>query len=199
MSMAAQTNTRTLPEIPDRNTPREIVFDMEDDLSAAEGYAQATYLAGVGLIDFNKDAAQGVIRLGMELIRTTGELREAHGRLHQAVQSDKPEAKGLPDNPSGSDLVANVEKNSTPAFKAACDMEEQLSALQNYTRIILEIASADAMDTDLALAVQHLSRDMKREIEAAEELRVGIFHATHPNREHYERNGWPGEKADKAA
>jgi hypothetical protein len=197
--MADSPNTTTASEIPapPRNTPAEIVFDMEDDLLAAEGYAQATYLAGVGLIDFNKDAAQGVIRLGMELIRTTGELRDAHARLHEALHSDKPEAKDLPDNASGSDLVANVEKNSTSTFTAACDMEEPLAAVRDYTSLILEIASGDAMDTDVALGVQQLARNMRREIEAAEELRCGIFRANHPNRKHFERDGWPGDKLDE--
>jgi hypothetical protein len=90
-SMADSPNTTNTSEIPERNTPREIAFDMEESLMAAEGYAQATYLAGIGLTDFDKDAAQGVIRLGMELIRTIEELRDAHRRLHEALRSDKAE------------------------------------------------------------------------------------------------------------
>jgi hypothetical protein len=58
--------------------------------------------------------------------------------------------------------------------------EEPLTALRNYTRFILEIASGDAMDTELALGVQQIARDMNREIEAADNLRSGIFHATPP-------------------
>jgi hypothetical protein len=200
--MADVSPTTTTPEIPDRNTPADIVFDMEESLMAAEGYAQATYLAGVGLIDFNKDAAQGVIRLGMELIRTTGELRDAHARLHEALHSDKAEpekqdAAGLPENPLIGDLLDNMEKNWTPTFKAVCDMEEPLTAVRDYTSLILEIASGDAMDKDVALGVQQLARNMRREIEAAEELRCGIFRANHPNRKHFERDGWPGDKLDE--
>jgi hypothetical protein len=159
--MADSLNTTTTSEIPDRNTPAEIVFEIEDDLSAAAGYAQATYLAGVGLSDFNKDAAQGVIRLGMELIRTTGELREAHGRLHEALHSDKPA-------PVAAALrEAAMTRNPDRLYSAFSDLESPIHEIALMARIAEDMAQevlcgpgSDELSDDererLAWAVGHV-------------------------------------------
>jgi hypothetical protein len=203
--MADSPNTTTAPKIPDRSTPADIVFDMEEDIRDVGSYARAVILLALGFAASLPDESRALERVASDMEDLGERLHVAYHRLHEALhhpdkaETEKRDTTGLSEKPLIGDLIDNFEKNASPTFKAICDMEEPLTALRDYNRLILEIASGDAMDTDLALGVQQIARNMKREIEAAEELRSGIFHATHPNRNHFERNGWPGNKLDDGA
>jgi hypothetical protein len=93
------------------------------------------------------------------------------------------------------DIMEDFERRSSPAFKAACDMEDPADAIMSYATTLCRMA--ETLDEQDARVIQRLSMDIGREIHAIEELRGALFHQLHPHRERFERDGRPGETKPK--
>jgi hypothetical protein len=93
-------------------------------------------------------------------------------------------------------------KTSTTAeaYDIICDMEEPLIAVKDFARLIAGFV-ATMGDSNDGAAVQAAAYHIVDLAEAVEERRGKAFRLLHPNREHFDRVGWPDDKseADEAA
>lgn len=75
-------------------------------------------------------------------------------------------------------------------FRQVSDMETPLATVADVLKGLALIA--ETMDEDHAGPVQRLAWFALKQCEAAEEFRCELFRLTHPGREHFENEGWPG-------
>ena len=87
--MADSPNTTTAPEIPARQSAREIVNELEDDIGAVLDHGEMLRLMAIGLRQLTSDelSPDAFVRLA-ETIQANGDrLRAAFEKLHNAVGS----------------------------------------------------------------------------------------------------------------
>jgi hypothetical protein len=91
-------------------------------------------------------------------------------------------------------------KTSTTAYDLVCSMEEPTQDVRNFAGLIARFAETIEEESDGAAlqAAAHHIVDLAKNLE---ELQGKAFRLLHPNREHFDRVGWPGDKseADEAA
>src|SRR5437879_164105 len=105
---------------PSRDTPAQIVFDMDDDLGRVERYAEQVYLLGTGIAEANTEAGSAVQQTGADLIDTMRRLREDYDRLFHAMRSAEAEAT----EPRGNFTpIESFEARRSPIFKTVVDMQ----------------------------------------------------------------------------
>ncbi|CAK7257260.1 MULTISPECIES: hypothetical protein [unclassified Shinella] len=74
-------------------------------------------------------------------------------------------------------------------FRQVADMEVPLATIHDMLRGLALLA--EGMDEDYASVVQRIAWYALDQCRAAEKLRGELFHLTHPNRDHFEKEGWP--------
>lgn len=78
------------------------------------------------------------------------------------------------------------------AFRVIGDMEDPIEAIR---AILASLAMmAETMDDDEGTPVQRLAWLARDQCAALESLRGDLFKLFHPNREGFEKVGWPGEE-----
>ena len=78
------------------------------------------------------------------------------------------------------------------AFRRACDMEKPIVGIRNFTSILAMIA--ETMDQDHGVVVQELAWTIRDQLAEVEKIHGFFFRLHHPNREQFEREGWPSPK-----
>jgi hypothetical protein len=78
-------------------------------------------------------------------------------------------------------------------FGLVTGLEEHVAGIERMARVMLIITLADDVwnDSEDALAIQEVLGVLEEHRKAIEEARCKLFHLTHPDREHFEKNGWP--------
>jgi hypothetical protein len=93
-----------------------------------------------------------------------------------------------------SNVVQYASPNDRVLFETVCSMEDGIVAIENFADAIAIMT--EAMDNGpMASALGHLAWEIKGRVRDVEDLRGKLFHMTHPNRKHFESEGWPGGRA----
>jgi hypothetical protein len=87
-------------------------------------------------------------------------------------------------------LHASTDRDRT-MFGIVGDMEDDVSAVENFADAIAIMSETIDDGDPLALCLQRLAWEIKVRASRIGEQRGKLFHMTHPNREHFEREGWP--------
>lgn len=79
-----------------------------------------------------------------------------------------------------------------PQFGLVVQMEDLILAIQNYATALSLIG--ETMEEREGMATCQLARDILSNLEELEEKRCELFKRHHPDRQRFEREGWPGEE-----
>jgi hypothetical protein len=80
------------------------------------------------------------------------------------------------------------------AFDHACEMEKPLERIRNFTAALASLAPT--IDNGGAAAiVQELTLAIRESLDELEKPHEYFFRLHHPDRERFEREGWPDEQA----
>ena len=79
------------------------------------------------------------------------------------------------------------------AFSHACDMERPLDAIRNFVGALCGIAGT----LEGGDIVYELAMTIQLRVDELDEIHGYFFHLHHPDRERFEREGWPTEQADR--
>jgi hypothetical protein len=91
-----------------------------------------------------------------------------------------------------------IDLYTKPPFRQVCEMEDHLATINDLLRGLCRIA--ETLNEDEGAVVMRLGHLAIRECESAENLRGELFRLTHPNRQHFDKEGWPGDEiADATA
>jgi len=87
-----------------------------------------------------------------------------------------------------------------PVFDVVTEMEDDLEAATSFCAAIALITET-MNDSHASAPIQRLAWEIKNRVALAEEKRCKLFKLTHPDRQRFEREGWPGlaENSDAAA
>jgi|SRR5258708_30716067 hypothetical protein len=83
------------------------------------------------------------------------------------------------------------------AFRRACDMEDPLVGIENFARALGRVAQTLA-DGD-GVIVLHLAQSIRTLVQELEKPHEYFFRLHHPDRERFEREGWPTDTGEIAA
>jgi hypothetical protein len=83
------------------------------------------------------------------------------------------------------------------AFDQACDMERPLEAIRNFALALDRIAQT-LEDGNAAAIVQELGLTIQARVQELDKTHEYFFQLHHPNRDRFERDGWPTEQATEA-
>jgi hypothetical protein len=76
-------------------------------------------------------------------------------------------------------------------FEIVGDMEDDVSAVENFADAIAIMSETIDDNDPLALCLQRLAWEIKVRASRIGERRGKLFHRTHPDRKRFEREGWP--------
>ena len=76
-----------------------------------------------------------------------------------------------------------------PAFDQACGMEKPIEGIRNFARALCRIA--ETLDDGDGMIVQELAHTIRARIRELEDSHEYFFRLHHPDRERFEREGWP--------
>jgi len=76
------------------------------------------------------------------------------------------------------------------AFRRACGMEDPLRGIRNFA-LALDRVAQTLEDGNAAAIVQELELAICARVEELEEIHGFFFQLHHPDRERFEREGWP--------
>jgi hypothetical protein len=95
------------------------------------------------------------------------------------------------------DRVLSTPPTNTPTsgvfFRHACSIERPLTGIRHFLDAIALIT--EAMEEPQAGAVNVIIHAALDHVRDAEAVHLSLFRLTHPDRERFEREGWPGEGA----
>ena len=89
-----------------------------------------------------------------------------------------------------------VDFYTQPPFRQVCDMEDHLATIDDLLLGILYMSAE--LDNDQGKIISRLAGICQEKYKKAEELRCELFRLTHPNRQHFEKEGWPADKIEDA-
>jgi hypothetical protein len=86
-------------------------------------------------------------------------------------------------------------------FGLVSGIEERLAGIERMARVIHIITIAEDVwnDSRDALAIQEVLGVLDEHCKAIEAARIELFRITHPDREHFEKLGWPGDAGNGGA
>ena len=67
------------------------------------------------------------------------------------------------------------------AYRVACNMEDESMALKDFAQVIIDLASSDNMEDNLARGIYRVGLSIAKHQEKLEALRCQLFHGLHPN------------------
>jgi hypothetical protein len=96
---------------------------------------------------------------------------------------------------------AFVARYSAGPFGLVAGMEDPLVGIERIARAIHVFTIADDIWTDErdAMAVQGLLDALEGYRKQLEKVHSELFRLMHPDRDHFEKVGWPGDEAQEAA
>jgi hypothetical protein len=80
-------------------------------------------------------------------------------------------------------------------FDQACAMEQPLERIRNFTAAIARLAPT-IDDEQAAGIIQALTLEIAQSLDELDNIHGYFFHLHHPDRERFEREGWPSEQAE---
>lgn len=80
-------------------------------------------------------------------------------------------------------------KHEVSAFSHVCKMEDPLATIKDLLKCLAFLA--ESLESDVGSVVQRVAWLGIDEFDRVEEMRGELFKLTHPNRDHFEREGWP--------
>jgi hypothetical protein len=84
------------------------------------------------------------------------------------------------------------------AYRHACAMEDPLQRIRNFTAALARLAPT--IDDEQAAAImQQLTAAIRESLDQLDDIHGHFFRLHHPDRERFEREGWPSEQATEAA
>jgi hypothetical protein len=86
------------------------------------------------------------------------------------------------------------QKDQKDAWRHACDMEKPLEAIRNFALALDRIAQT-LEDGNAAAIVQEFGLTITSRVEELDDIHGFFFRLHHPNRDQFERDGWPSEQA----
>lgn len=78
-------------------------------------------------------------------------------------------------------------------FEKVCSMEDDIEAVKHFASAIAIMSELIDDDESMGLSFQRLAWEIKHRVDNISERRGELFRMTHPNRQHFEREGWPGQ------
>jgi hypothetical protein len=91
--------------------------------------------------------------------------------------------------------MTTIERPTTAnAFDQACSMEKPLERIRQFTAALARLAIT-MEDGQAASIVQELTLAIEECLDEVDGSHGFFFHLHHPNRERFEREGWPSEQA----
>ena len=78
------------------------------------------------------------------------------------------------------------------AFAFVTDMEDDVTAVEQFATALAFIA--ETLDEAEGAVVQRLALTIKARAKSIEVRRGYLFQLLHPNRDHFEKAGWPGDE-----
>lgn len=87
---------------------------------------------------------------------------------------------------------------SAPAFDLVSGMERPVDEARVFALALALAAFAETIDTDDGSIVQLLAWSIMDRCKRIEESRGELFQLTHPNRDHFEKVGWPSSETPPA-
>ncbi|MER8979283.1 hypothetical protein [Mesorhizobium sp. M0870] len=85
------------------------------------------------------------------------------------------------------------ENQSTEAFDVVTSMEDGISTAKDFASLLA--MAAEALSGEESSAVQTIAWAIRDHLVAIEEQRGTLFRLIHPNREAFDKTGWPGGAA----
>lgn len=79
------------------------------------------------------------------------------------------------------------------AYRIVCDMENPLETIRAIMGALAMMA--ETLDEREGTPIQRLAWLARDQVAAAEKLRGGLFRMLHPDRDHFQSHGWPGERS----
>jgi hypothetical protein len=79
------------------------------------------------------------------------------------------------------------------AFSHACEMEKPLEAIRNFASALCRIAGT-LDDDDGEMIVYELARTICARVEELDNIHSYFFRLHHPDRDRFERDGWPDDE-----
>ena len=96
--------------------------------------------------------------------------------------------------PEKRDMLAEFESlKAESAFNITIDMENPLVTINDLCSTLMLIA--ETLSDEEGSAVMRLALLAQEQCKAVEAKRCKLFRLTHPNRAHFDANGWPGDAA----
>ena len=83
------------------------------------------------------------------------------------------------------------------AFGRACSMERPLEGIRNFALALDRIAQT-LDDDNTAAIVQEFGLTIQARVEELDDIHGYFFRLHHPDRDRFEREGWPSEQATEA-
>jgi hypothetical protein len=83
------------------------------------------------------------------------------------------------------------------AYRRACDMEQPLERIRNFTAALARLAPT-IDDEQAAAIIQQLTLAIAESLDEVDDIHGYFFRLHHPERERFEREGWPDEQATEA-
>jgi hypothetical protein len=84
--------------------------------------------------------------------------------------------------------------NDRTLFGLVCDMEDDVAEARVFADAVLMVADTDRVEDEARRVFGQIAREILARCDEIERRRGELFRLTHPNREHFERVGWPGEE-----
>jgi hypothetical protein len=81
--------------------------------------------------------------------------------------------------------------NRSEAFNIACKMERPLVGIRTYASALARVA--ETLDDDDGVIVQRLAVSIREHAEEMDNIHEYFFRLNHPDRERFEREGWPSD------
>ena len=85
-------------------------------------------------------------------------------------------------------LHASIDRDCT-TFDIVSDMEDDVRAVENFADAMAIMSETMDRDDPSALVFQRIAWEIRDRAYRIEERRDQLFHKTHPNRRHFEREG----------
>jgi hypothetical protein len=82
------------------------------------------------------------------------------------------------------------------SLRVACDMEDPLQRIRNFTAALARLAPT-IDDGGAAAIIQECTLAITESLEPLDESHGYFFELHHPERERFEREGWPAEQAEE--
>jgi hypothetical protein len=108
-----------------------------------------------------------------------------------AIDAVSTAAPALAGNQSDERCSPTTNTSSGDVFSHVCSIERPLAVIRNFLNALAMIS--ETLDEPGASAVNQITWAMMDQVADLNAEHVTLFRLTHPGRERFEREGWPGD------